>query len=80
MWRDARKHRSVNAGWPEAAVCGALNLALAGPRSYGSKLTDDPWIGDWRHDLGTQDIRGALALYVGAVTLLAVFISVYAWV
>lgn len=78
MWRDARKHRSVNAGWPEAAVCGALNLSLAGPRSYGSRLEQEPWIGDRRRDLGTEDIRGALFLYVTAVTLLAVFISVYA--
>ena len=30
MLRDARKHRSPNAGWPEAAMAGALGLALAG--------------------------------------------------
>src|SRR5690606_18295412 len=36
MLRDASKHKSVNAGWPEAAVAGALGLALAGPRVYAS--------------------------------------------
>ncbi|MGI9335874.1 MAG: adenosylcobinamide-phosphate synthase CbiB, partial [Gammaproteobacteria bacterium] len=71
VWRDAGKHRSINAGWPEAAVCGALNLALAGPRRYASRLADDPWIGDDRCDLGTEDIRGTLKLYVVAVTMLA---------
>ena len=35
VWRDARKHRSPNAGWPEAAMAGALGLSLAGPRVYG---------------------------------------------
>src|SRR5207244_7359599 len=33
--RDAPRHRSPNAGYPEAAVAGALDLALAGARVYG---------------------------------------------
>ncbi|MBM3572764.1 MAG: cobalamin biosynthesis protein CobD, partial [Alphaproteobacteria bacterium] len=45
MWRDAAKHRSPNAGWPEAAVAGALGLALAGPRRYAERMVDNPWIG-----------------------------------
>ncbi len=36
VWRDAGKHRSPNAGWPEAAMAGALGLKLAGPRVYGT--------------------------------------------
>lgn len=44
MLRDARKHRSPNAGWPESAMAGALGLALAGPRRYASGLVDDPYI------------------------------------
>ncbi|RWB31089.1 MAG: cobalamin biosynthesis protein CobD, partial [Mesorhizobium sp.] len=39
--RDATKHRSPNAGWPEAAMAGALGLALAGPRSYDGVMVDD---------------------------------------
>ena len=38
MLRDARKHRSLNAGWPEAAMAGALGLAIAGPRRYGDTV------------------------------------------
>ena len=34
IWRDARRHRSPNAGWPEAAMARALGIALAGPRAY----------------------------------------------
>lgn len=44
--RDARKHRSPNAGWPEAAMAGALNIALAGPRLYATGLVDDLYINE----------------------------------
>ncbi len=61
--RDAAKHRSPNAGWPEAAMAGALDLALAGPRRYGDEAANDPWIGDGRAQANRQDIRRALYLY-----------------
>jgi adenosylcobinamide-phosphate synthase len=64
--RDAGKHRSPNAGWPEAAVAGALGLQLAGPRVYGETLVDDAFMGDGRRDAGSNDIRRALKLYLGA--------------
>jgi len=41
---DARKHRSPNAGWPEAAMARALNTSLAGPRSYDGQMRDFPWV------------------------------------
>jgi adenosylcobinamide-phosphate synthase len=63
VWRDAGKHRSPNAGWPEAAMAGALGLRLAGPRIYGTTLVRDSWMGDGRPDAGASDIRRALALY-----------------
>ena len=61
--RDARRHRSPNAGWPEAAFAGALDLALAGPRVYGSEMVDDAVMGSGRRDAGAGDIRRALTLY-----------------
>lgn len=66
MRRDARHHRSPNAGWPEAAMAGALGFALAGPRRYGDRVVDDPWIGDGRKDLNAGDIRVALRLYLAS--------------
>ena len=63
MLRDARKHRSPNAGWPEAAMAGALGFALAGPRIYGETMVDDVYMGDGRRDLTAADIRRALLLY-----------------
>lgn len=71
MWRDARKHRSPNAGWPEAATAGALDLALAGPRRYHGALVQDPWIGPGRARAEPVDLRRALALFALACALTA---------
>jgi len=63
VWRDAGRHRSPNAGWPEAAMAGALGLRLAGPRVYGDVLVDDAWMGDGRVAAEPRDLNRALALY-----------------
>lgn len=68
--RDAPRHRSPNAGWQEAALAGALGLALAGPRRYGGATVADHWMGDGRRDLTAADLRRALALYRTAWLLL----------
>jgi adenosylcobinamide-phosphate synthase len=67
--RDAGRHRSPNAGWPEAAMAGALGLALAGPRSYGGVLVEDALMGDGRREATAADIRCALRLFVAADAL-----------
>jgi len=63
MLRDAKKHRSLNAGWPEGAMAGALGLALAGPRRYADGVVADPWIGEGSARAAIPDIVRALALY-----------------
>jgi adenosylcobinamide-phosphate synthase len=68
--RDAGRHRSPNAGWPEAAMAGALGLRLAGPRVYGAVRVEDGWMGDGRTEATAADIRRALALYRRACLLL----------
>ena len=71
MLRDARKHHSPNAGWPEAAMAGALELALAGPRDYAEERVEDPWIGTGTPLARPTDIARALRLYALACLLLA---------
>jgi adenosylcobinamide-phosphate synthase len=68
--RDAARHRSPNAGYPEAAMAGALGLALAGPRVYGGVEIADAIMGDGRRDATAADIRAALALYTRADAIL----------
>ncbi len=64
--RDARHHRSPNAGWPESAMAGALGIRLAGPRVYSGVKVEDRWIGVGRAELTAADIRNALGLYRAA--------------
>lgn len=61
--RDARKHDSPNAGWPEAAFAGALNFQLGGPRAYDGEVIDLPAFGTGKSSLGASDIMLALLLY-----------------
>ena len=64
--RDASRHRSPNAGWPEAAMAGALGLQLAGPRVYAGELVGDAFMGEGRREATSADIRAGLRLYVRA--------------
>ncbi len=63
MRRDARHHRSPNAGWPEAAMAGALHRRLSGPRVYGNTVADEPYVNAAAPDPEPQDLRRGLALY-----------------
>lgn len=81
MLRDARHHHSPNAGWPEAAMGGALGLALGGPRAYDGELVDDAWMGaGGRTDATAADIRRGLTLYVIACAIQAAIVACIAWV
>ncbi|MBK1663137.1 cobalamin biosynthesis protein [Rhodospirillum rubrum] len=85
MLRDARKHRSPNAGWPEGAMAGALGLRLSGPRAYkGEAPRDEPYVGDGRAGVTPKDIRRGLALFRSAcliegalIALLAIALAVF---
>ena len=76
--RDARRHRSPNAGWPEAAMAGALGLKLAGPRVYGRTRVEDAFMGEGRRSATAVDIRRGLALYRIACGIEAVVLAVAA--
>lgn len=76
--RDARRHRSPNAGWPEAAMAGALGLKLAGPRVYGGVTVDDAYMGDGRREATSADIRAGLRLYRRACLVQAALVAALA--
>lgn len=60
---DARRHRSPNAGWPEAAMARALDVALAGPRSYDGEMRHFPWVyGSGNRYPGPAEIDRAIAV------------------
>ncbi|MGB1208046.1 MAG: adenosylcobinamide-phosphate synthase CbiB [Paracoccaceae bacterium] len=74
MMRDAGKHRSPNAGWPEAAMAVALEVRLSGPRVYGTQITDEPWVNGSAPDPVPTDLRKGLRIYVRALTVLALIV------
>ena len=63
MVKDAPRHRSPNAGWPEAAVASALGIRLSGPRLYNGVASSDPWLNKAGRNPGPKDITAALQLY-----------------
>jgi len=79
MKRDARAHASPNAGWPEAAMAGALGVALAGPVAYDGVTQIKPWIGRGGRAASPQDIVTALQIYARACLLLWVIAGSVAW-
>jgi adenosylcobinamide-phosphate synthase len=76
MWRDAPKHQSPNAGWPESALAASLGVKFGGPRSYEGARVDLPWMGEGRETLNRDDIRKGLRLYGTAMTFL-LFLAVF---
>jgi len=76
--RDAGYHRSPNAGWPEAAMAGALGIRLSGPRIYHGVAVEERWVGEGSSELGARDIRAALRLYRAACGLQIAVLAVIA--
>jgi adenosylcobinamide-phosphate synthase len=80
MLRDGGRHRSPNAGWPEAAMAGALSIALSGPRSYGGRASDEPWLGkEFPARIGPAEIHRALYLFAVACLVDFVAVAAIAW-
>jgi len=74
-WRDASHHRSPNAGWPEAAMAGALGVALAGPRIYEGHSVEEAWLGDGSRHASVGDLCLALGIYDRALLLIVIVLA-----
>ncbi len=79
MFRDAGRHRSPNAGWPESAMAGALGIRLSGPRTYGETTSNEPWLNSGARDPSGADIRHALELYRRVVIAIAFILALLGW-
>ncbi|MGE5546642.1 MAG: adenosylcobinamide-phosphate synthase CbiB [Solirubrobacterales bacterium] len=79
MATDARHHRSPNSGWPEAAMAGALGLALGGPRKYPGLTVDEKWIGAGRARATVADLDKALVLFTVACVVDAGLVVLVLW-
>ena len=77
---DGPRHRSINAGWPEAAMASALGVRLSGPRTYHGEVAAEPWLNAGARDPHAPDILQALKLYRRAMLLLATALVILALV
>ncbi len=68
MLRDAHLHDSPNAGWPEAAMAGGLQIRLGGPVRYDGAPHSRAWFGDGNPP-GIADLARGLRIYIIACTL-----------
>lgn len=75
MLRDARHHRSPNAGWPEAAMAGVLGVRLSGPRQYAGRIAEEPWVNGAAPDPSPADVVHGLRIYRRAMILAATGLS-----
>ena len=44
-------------------MAGALGVRLSGPRAYGDRISDEPWLNAGASDPGAGDLRAGLRLY-----------------
>lgn len=77
MLSDAGRHASPNAGWPEAAMAGALGVRLGGPATYDGIRVERPTFGAGPLP-GVRDLRRGLHLYLGACGLLWALVAIEA--
>ena len=79
MWRDAGKHRSPNAGWPEGAMAGALYVRLSGPRIYGDRVAKEPWLNENAPDPGEKDLLKGLQIYRRTMGAMMILLAIGLW-
>lgn len=80
MIKDGNKHTSPNAGYPEAALAGALNVSLSGPRVYNNFTRHDQWLNETGLPPSIEDLKKALKMYENIMILivsLAILFLVY---
>ena len=80
MLQDASRHRSPNAGWPEAAMAGALGIRLSGPRIYGDRTNPEPWLNGAAPDPSPGHVTQGLRLYVRAMALCAALLGLVSFI
>jgi adenosylcobinamide-phosphate synthase len=75
--RDHGLHRSPNSGWPEAAMAGALDIRLAGPRIYAGEIVREPMLnGAGRATADVADVETAIAVFHGSCVALFILVFV----
>jgi adenosylcobinamide-phosphate synthase len=77
IWqRDGRLYPSPNAGLPQAALAGALQIRLGGPAVYGGVRSEKPFLGDDRAEITRVEYRRTvIILYASSVVMALVVLG-----
>lgn len=73
--RSAPGHPAGGDAWPMAAMAGALDLSLGGPRREGETSVPEPWLGDGRARAQPRDLRPAMVLFHVTVIVAAALVA-----
>jgi adenosylcobinamide-phosphate synthase len=76
---DANKHRSPNAGWPEAAMASGVKCRLSGPRQYCDRIEAEPWVNETDPDPQVSDLKMGLSLYRRTLVALLFLLEILAF-
>lgn len=80
IFKYGRKHSSLNAGYPEAALAGILNCRFGGPNIYHGKLVEKPFIGESKRDLSDKDVvKASVVNFLSTLLFIAliVFLNIF---
>ncbi|MGV8146951.1 MAG: adenosylcobinamide-phosphate synthase CbiB [Alkaliphilus sp.] len=79
VFKDAKKHASPNAGYPECAVAGALNIQLGGANYYHGKLYDKASLGESKREIERGDIKKTQKMMIIATLFAIAVMSMFSW-
>ena len=80
LMKQARHHRSPNAGWPESAMAFALSVRLSGPRTYESGTSNEPWLNAAGTAPGAAELQQGLWIYAYAMGLTVMLLLLTVWI
>ncbi|MBW2056140.1 MAG: cobalamin biosynthesis protein CobD [Deltaproteobacteria bacterium] len=75
-WREGRNHESPNAGFPEAAVAGALGIRLGGPSVYFGEVLQKPYIGKAFEPVSVQRAGESIGIMFGVSLAMVAAVAV----
>lgn len=78
-FREGKKHKSPNAGYPEAALAFILDCRFGGPNYYHGQLVEKPFIGENDRKIASNEIRRVVAVNWATSIVFILIIAAIRW-
>lgn len=80
VFKEGKKHKSPNAGYPEAALAFVLDCRFGGPNYYHGQLVEKPFIGSNTRLIETHEIKTVARInWISSIVFVALIIGVLWW-